>query len=168
MEYIEEELLIVTTSFDKKVKIWDAKTGEYLDSLQQNYNKNQAVPIAYYNTKTSTLYSSDLKSSKTIQQVNPIKAQFDPFIFEKILEENNNIVKIKSSNQQWKINVDFRGIATEEMKKFEDLANDISQLEENTTETKLKNRVLLSEIKKKFEKQKKALKILVDDTKDPN
>jgi hypothetical protein len=40
MEYIEEELLIVTTSFDKKVKIWDAKTGEYLDSLQQNYNKN--------------------------------------------------------------------------------------------------------------------------------
>lgn len=99
MEYIEEELLIVTTSFDKKVKIWDAKTGEYLDSLQQNYNKNQAVPIAYYNTKTSTLYSSDLKSSKTIQQVNPIKAQFDPFIFEKILEENNNIAKIKSSNQ---------------------------------------------------------------------
>lgn len=54
------------------------------------------------------------------------------------------------------------------MKKFEDLANDISQLEENTSETKLKNRVLLSEIKKKFEKQKKALKILVDDTKDPN
>ena len=54
------------------------------------------------------------------------------------------------------------------MKKFEDLANDISKLEENTTETKLKNRVLLSEIKKKFEKQKKALKVLVDDTKDPN
>jgi hypothetical protein len=56
----------VTTSFDKKVKIWDAKTGEYLDSLQQNYNKVEPIPIAYYNTKTSMLYTSDLKISKQI------------------------------------------------------------------------------------------------------
>lgn len=98
MEYIEEELLIVTTSFDKKVKIWDAKTGEYLDSLQQNYNKNEPVPIAYYNTKTSTLYSSDLKNSKEIDQVNPVKAQFDPFTFEKILREDEHFTKPKSSN----------------------------------------------------------------------
>lgn len=54
------------------------------------------------------------------------------------------------------------------MKKFEDLASEISKLEENTTETKLKNKVLLSEIKNKLEKQKKMLKILVEDTKDPN
>lgn len=81
MEYISEEELIVTTSFDKKVKIWDAKTGDYLDSLQQNYNKNEAAPIAYYNTKTSTLYSADLKNSKKIDEVNPIKVQFDPFTF---------------------------------------------------------------------------------------
>jgi WD40 repeat protein len=59
-------MLIVTTSFDKKVKLWDAKTGEFLDSLQQNYNKSEAIPIAYYNTKNSTLYSSDLKNSRQI------------------------------------------------------------------------------------------------------
>lgn len=35
-----------------------------MDSLQQNYNKPEAVPMAWYNTKTSTLYSGDLKTSK--------------------------------------------------------------------------------------------------------
>ena len=39
LEYIEEANILMTSSFDKKVKIWDANTGEYLDSLQQNYNK---------------------------------------------------------------------------------------------------------------------------------
>ena len=73
MEYIEQEDLLVTTSFDKKVKIWNAKTGDYLDSLQQNYNKIESAPIAYYNTKTSTLYTSDLKNSKQIAPIDPIK-----------------------------------------------------------------------------------------------
>lgn len=27
LEYIEEEKLLITTSFDKKVKIWSAETG---------------------------------------------------------------------------------------------------------------------------------------------
>lgn len=64
LEYVQEEELLITTSFDKKVKIWSAKTGEYMDSLQQNYNKPEPVPMAWYNTKTSTLYSGDLKISK--------------------------------------------------------------------------------------------------------
>ena len=29
----------MTSSYDKKVKIWNASSGDYIDSLQQNYNK---------------------------------------------------------------------------------------------------------------------------------
>lgn len=39
IEYIESEQLIITTSFDKRVKIWNSLTGQYIDSLQQNYTK---------------------------------------------------------------------------------------------------------------------------------
>ena len=39
LEYIDEAGILMTSSFDKKVKIRKASTGEYLDSLQQNYNK---------------------------------------------------------------------------------------------------------------------------------
>lgn len=54
----------------------------YLDSLQQNYNKTEATPVAYYNNKTSTLYSPDLKQWKELKDINPIRVQFDPFVFD--------------------------------------------------------------------------------------
>ena len=93
LEYIEEEKLLITTSFDKKVKIWSAESGVFLDSLQQNYNKSEPMPIAYYNTKNSTLYSSDLKNIKEIEKINPVKVQFDPFVFEEILKEDPDFTK---------------------------------------------------------------------------
>jgi len=34
MEYVHDEHLILTTSFDKKVKIWDADSGKFIDSFQ--------------------------------------------------------------------------------------------------------------------------------------
>jgi hypothetical protein len=61
---IHEEKLLVTTSIDRKIKFWYAETGEYIDSLQQNYNKNEVTPIAYYNMKNSSLYSYDHKIIK--------------------------------------------------------------------------------------------------------
>ena len=34
LEYIYEEKLIVTTAFDKKVKVWDSETGITIFSFQ--------------------------------------------------------------------------------------------------------------------------------------
>ena len=50
-----------TCSFDKKVKLWDAKTGENIDSLQQNYNKSVPEPIAYYDTRKYLLIAKNKK-----------------------------------------------------------------------------------------------------------
>lgn len=33
IEYVEEEGLLLTTSYDKKVKIWDSKKGDLIDSF---------------------------------------------------------------------------------------------------------------------------------------
>lgn len=33
IEYIHEEDLLISTAFDKKVKLWDSKTGKFIDSF---------------------------------------------------------------------------------------------------------------------------------------
>ncbi len=47
---LDDENVLITTSFDKKVKLWDAEDGSYVDSLQQNMGKRDKQPIAYYNS----------------------------------------------------------------------------------------------------------------------
>lgn len=37
IEYVMAEKLIITSSYDKKVKIFSAEGGRFIDSLQQNY-----------------------------------------------------------------------------------------------------------------------------------
>lgn len=51
----------MTSSFDRRVNIWNAKTGEYIDSLQQNYNKITPEPLAYYDVKKNYLFTKDRK-----------------------------------------------------------------------------------------------------------
>jgi WD40 repeat protein len=105
LQYIPEEQLLITTSSDKKVKIWDPSNGCYLDSLQQNYTKTEPAPLAYFNTKTSTLHSADLKLSKQIEELDPTRLQFDPFVLTKLLIDNPEFAKSNNSNEEWKVNV---------------------------------------------------------------
>lgn len=51
----------MTASFDRKVKLWRATDGHYVDSLQQNYNKTPPEPLAYYDVKKKYLYTKDRK-----------------------------------------------------------------------------------------------------------
>lgn len=39
LDYSFEENLVITCSHDRKVKIWNALTGEYLETLQQNLER---------------------------------------------------------------------------------------------------------------------------------
>lgn len=63
LEFIEEESILMTASFDKRVNIWNAITGEFIDSLQQNYNKGTPDPLAYYDIKKGYLYTRDRKQA---------------------------------------------------------------------------------------------------------
>jgi hypothetical protein len=62
----------VTCSFDKKVKLWSAESGEYIDSLQQNYNKSEVTPIGYYDRRNFAFYTPDFKGCKTVGFVDPV------------------------------------------------------------------------------------------------
>ena len=80
LEFIEEESIIMTSSFDKRVNIWNAKTGEYIDSLQQNYNKTPPEPLAYYDLKKNYLYTKDRKRAFENITLETSQLDFDPYL----------------------------------------------------------------------------------------
>ena len=58
LEYLQDESLLITTAFDKKVKLWEAETGKYIDSFQQNYDKKDPKPIAFKRIGTQEIYNT--------------------------------------------------------------------------------------------------------------
>lgn len=66
--FIPEENILCTSSYDKKIKIWNSQTGEHIDSLQQSYNKSIPEPIAYYDTRRFLLIAKNKK--ETIDNIN--------------------------------------------------------------------------------------------------
>jgi len=61
LEYIQEEKLLLTTAFDKKVKLWDSSTGQLKDTFQQNYDKRDPRPIAFKRSGTEEIYDPSLE-----------------------------------------------------------------------------------------------------------
>jgi len=70
----------MTAALDRKVKLWNAHTGEYIDSLQQNYNKAAPEPLAYYDNKKGYLYTSDKKKAFDSLPLAPAQLDFNPFL----------------------------------------------------------------------------------------
>jgi WD40 repeat protein len=42
--------LLISTSFDRKIKIWDSTTGQHLDSLRKG-NSDESFPINFKEKK---------------------------------------------------------------------------------------------------------------------
>ena len=58
LEYLSDESLLLTTAYDKKVKLWEAENGKYIDSFQQNYDKKDPKPIAFKRIGTQEIYNT--------------------------------------------------------------------------------------------------------------
>ena len=76
----------MTSSYDKKVIIWNAKTGELIDSLQQNYNKSIPEPLAYYDDKKTLLYTKDRRRVFENIRLPNTQLDFDPFIVKSLVK----------------------------------------------------------------------------------
>lgn len=58
LEYLPEENLLITTAYDKKVKLWESEAGKYIDSFQQNYDKKDPNPISFKRIGTNEIYNT--------------------------------------------------------------------------------------------------------------
>lgn len=60
LEFVQSERILITTAFDKKVKLWDAETGKLVDSFQQNYDRKEPRAIAFKRSGTDEVYNPEL------------------------------------------------------------------------------------------------------------
>lgn len=105
MEYVPSEELLVTTSYDKMVKIWKATTGEFVDSLQQNYDNQEPVPLAYTKVQTMELYRPDF--TKVVGFIIPkTVSEFEPFASQEVVKAAG--LRPSKSHPDWKLEVHFK------------------------------------------------------------
>jgi hypothetical protein len=78
IQFIQEENILITCSYDKKVKFWNARTGEYVDSLQQNYNKSIPEPIGFYDTRKQMLIAKNKRETIDCVKIDLPALQADP------------------------------------------------------------------------------------------
>lgn len=113
LEYIDKVNIIMTSSFDRRVKIWKAESGEYLDSLQQNYNKTAPEPLAFYDIKKKYLYTKDRKKAFEGVAISPTDLDFNPYVMEEVRNGRKEEFPQESSNKEWNLDADFKGIVSE-------------------------------------------------------
>ena len=80
LEYVPEEDVLITSGMDKRVRIFQASNGKFIDSLQQNYNKSDPSPVAYKKIGSSEIYTPDLKSRVDKEYVDKLRQEWDLFI----------------------------------------------------------------------------------------
>lgn len=77
LEYVVEEDILITSGMDKRVRIFHASTGKFIDSLQQNYNKSDPSPIAYKKSGTSEIYTADMKDRVDKEHIAKLKKEWE-------------------------------------------------------------------------------------------
>ena len=60
LEYAEAQGIILTSALDKKVKIWSAMNGKYIDALQQKYDGIEPNPVAYKKPGSDGIFATNL------------------------------------------------------------------------------------------------------------
>jgi len=76
LEYSDVENLLFTSALDKKVKIWNAHNGKFIDSLQQRYDGIEPSPVAYKKPGSDGIYSPDLVDRIDLEHTNKIRNEF--------------------------------------------------------------------------------------------
>ncbi|CAK75155.1 unnamed protein product (macronuclear) [Paramecium tetraurelia] len=168
LEYVEKEDFLITTAFDKKVKLWDAETGKFIDSFQQNYDRKEPRPIALKRSGTEEIYNVelnervDLKYTQFIQQQQSEEqtgqAQQIQYIEEKIQdplglikspqEEFNPFFQLEKidqsklttlkSNPEWKLEIGFKEYYEKYEQKIKTLFDQVKMKEKEVHEKQVK------------------------------
>mmetsp|Transcript_10788 Transcript_10788/g.9331 ORF Transcript_10788/g.9331 Transcript_10788/m.9331 type:complete len:148 (+) Transcript_10788:1470-1913(+) len=87
IEYVENEEIMFTSALDKKVKIFDAKNGKFLEALQQKYDKFEPVALAFKKPGHDGIFAPDLR--ERVDKPFVIRKKIDELEAELVEEEND-------------------------------------------------------------------------------
>ena len=162
--------IIVTTSYDLKIKIFSADNGKYKDEFKQIANRIKPVPIGikYYvldpfgekdsNSEPKYLYRKDIinfnntkiKDSNT-QKISEVAKKITEFnAKEKLWLTTKNTNLPDNMSNDWKLDINIEDIKTKEENDIKDLLNRVKEIEKITKETEsiLINQSIYSELYK--------------------
>lgn len=109
----------MTSSFDKRVNIWNAKTGQFIDSLQQNYNKGSPEPLGYYDTKKNYIYTKDRRRAFENVTLENTQLDFDPFLIHSLIKGREEYFETTQSNKEWNLQINFLDVVKGEQREFQ-------------------------------------------------
>ena len=157
--------IIITTGNDRRVKLFNIETGEYIDELNQASERFRELPLGIkyylvdpfvskvdekYNPKQEIIYRSDLKNFKTGKKKStlehmrkndtPISEYCDKISEINALEKLYSMNKKMDSNDNrstfWKFFPDLDLIKKKEEENFEKKLNDLKNVNENCLNNK--------------------------------
>ena len=171
IHYIDiDPRIIVTTSYDLKIKIFSADNGKYKDEFRQIANKIRPIPIGikYYildpfgkkdnNSEAKYLYRKDLLNfnptpinGSNIQNILEVAKKITEYNAKEklwLITKNTNLQDNMSND--WKLDINIDKIKEKEEKDIKDLLNKVKEIEKITkvTESILLNNSIYSEIYK--------------------
>jgi hypothetical protein len=95
----------VTSSYDKRVKLWSADSGAFIDELQQNFIMKEPQPLAYQKVDSVQVYDLNFKDQlllKTNVHPSVLTMELNPrWLFDRM-----DIAKLPNggvSNRTWKV-----------------------------------------------------------------
>jgi WD40 repeat protein len=170
--YIDiEPRIIVTSSYDLKIKIFSADTGKYKDEFKQIANRIKPIPIGIkffilnpfgekdINSEARYIYRKDIANFSCSQINNETSRQHIIEVAKKITEynakeklwlicKNTNLPEYMSND--WKLDINIEKLKAKEEEKYKAIKSQISEIEKITKETEkiLMNQSLYSDLYK--------------------
>ena len=164
IHYIDvEPRIIVTSSYDLKIKIFSADTGKYKDEFKQIANRIKPVPIGikYFilnpfgekdiNSEVKYIYRKDITNFSISQINNETNRQQITEVAKKITEYNakeklwltcKNTTLPENMSNDWKLDINIEKLKEKEEEDYKKIKSQINEIEKITKETE---KILMSQ-----------------------
>lgn len=117
IDYLSAEALLITCSFDKRVKLWYADSGNLVDQLEQNFMKDDPKPLAYQKVDTTEVFATNFKDRlpvKSEEMPPTLTMEFNPrWLFDRL---DQTKLASTTSNKNWKVHPVFDGFYRRQQK----------------------------------------------------
>ena len=164
--------IIVTTSNDLRIKIFDANSGEFLDEFKQNSSKQKSIPISikyylfdpfveddnnnienkeplFFTRKDIEKFVPNIKNDNNNNQLisDYSKKLMEYNAKEKLFYSSKNSTLPFNMSNNWKLNINISSIVKREEEEFDEIFKKVKEIEKitNATEIILQEKSIYSE-----------------------
>ena len=160
LHYIDlEPQILISTSHDLRVKVFEASTGKYKDEFKQSSNRYKPIPIGikyylldpfgtedndkppiekYYSRKDIEDFVINVNNESESQQIADYSKKITEYnAKEKLYLNCRNVVCPITMSNNWHLDIDVKKVMQKEEEEFQELVKVVDKIEKITKETEL-------------------------------